>query len=151
MKLHSHTPAHLMTVALVTAAALLTISDVYGQSSGAAAVFEGRPSMAGAQGGLGAQAGMAQGGIGVQGADGAQRALTLRKPTGLDTAANMPQGAPVDIVAKSNTDMTLAPEKVARDETSAVKKTRRGVKNTLSNKRHGVVPIDAQARAELKP
>ncbi|MEP6790369.1 MAG: hypothetical protein ABI907_03295 [Ramlibacter sp.] len=148
MKLHTpHTPAHWVTVALVTAAALLTFSDAYGQS-GAAAVFEGRPTMAGAQGGLGAQAGMAQGGIGVQGADGAQRALKLHKPSGVDAAPNMPQGAPADVVARSKTDITLAPDKSVG---TGKKKARRGVKNTLSNQRYGVTPIDAQTRGELKP
>ena len=149
MNMHPHTPTHWVTVALVTAAALFAISDVHGQSAGAAAVFEGRPTMSGAQGGLGAQGGMAQGGIGVQGADGAQRALNLRKPSGLDTAS-MPQGAPVDMVAKS--DVAATPDKsVVKEERSAVKKSKRGIKNTLSNKRHGVTPIDAAARAELKP
>ena len=152
MKLHTHhTPAHWVTVALVTAAALLALSSAYGQS-GAAAVFEGRPTMAGAQGGLGAQAGMAQGGIGVQGADGAQRALNLRKPSGLDAAPSMAQGATADVVSRSSTGIMPAPDKsVVKGERSAVKKARRGVKNTLRSKRHGVTPIDAQTRTELKP
>ena len=133
------------------AAALLALSSAYGQS-GAAAVFEGRPTMGGAQGGLGAQAGMAQGGIGVQGADGAQRALNLRKPSDLDAAPSIPKGASADVVSRSNTDITLAPDKsVVKDERSAVKKVKRGVKNTLRSKRHGVTPIDAQTRSELKP
>ena len=61
-------------------------------------------------------------------------------------------GASVDVLAKSNTDITLVPDKsVVKEERSAVKKVKRGVKNTLSNKRHGVTPIDAQTRADLKP
>jgi hypothetical protein len=65
-------------VALVLAALLLTLSEAHGQSTGAAAVFEGRPAIAGAQGGLGAQAGVPQGGIGVQGSEVAERSMPER-------------------------------------------------------------------------
>ena len=41
----NHPPYHWITVALVTAAALLTITEASGQS-GAAAVFQGRPAIA---------------------------------------------------------------------------------------------------------
>ncbi len=68
-----HTPHHWFTVALVLAAALFTITEVYGQNSGAAAVFEGRPAMSGAQAGQGAMAGPPQGGLGVQAGDGVRR------------------------------------------------------------------------------
>lgn len=83
MKIH-HRPSHWLLVALVLAALLLTLTEVHGQSTGAAAVFEGRPALAGAQAGLGAQAGPPQGGIGVQGSEAAQRQLRLRRPSGLD-------------------------------------------------------------------
>ena len=57
-------------------------------SPNASAVFQGRPLMAGAQAGLGAQAGPAQGGIGLQGSDGA--GLNLRRPRIIEDQANPP-------------------------------------------------------------
>jgi hypothetical protein len=66
MRFNHRSPWHWFGVALVALVALLAFGHAHGQSSNAAAAFEGRPSLAGAQGGLGAQAGMAQGGIGVQ-------------------------------------------------------------------------------------
>ena len=75
-----HRPSYWIAVAIAASLALLAF-EVAGQSPGAQAVFEGRPAMAGAQAGLGAMAGPPQGGIGLQGADGAQ--VNLRRP---DTA-----------------------------------------------------------------
>lgn len=73
---HYHHPTHWIGVAIVIGLALLAF-EAAGQSTNAAAAFEGRPAMAGAQAGQGAQAGVAQGGIGLQGSDGAT--LSLRK------------------------------------------------------------------------
>lgn len=78
-----HRPSHWVAVALVLVALMFALNEAHGQSEGAAAVFEGRPAMAGAQGGLGAQAGPPQGGVGVQGLQAAQRNLRLRRPSGL--------------------------------------------------------------------
>jgi hypothetical protein len=86
MRFNHRSPSHWFAVALVLGLGLFTLNHAHGQSTGAAAAFEGRPAMAGAQGGLGAQAGMPQGGIGVQGNEAAQRQLNLRKPSGLDSA-----------------------------------------------------------------
>jgi hypothetical protein len=52
--------------AAVVAVALFTVGNAYGQGAGTSAVFEGRPAMAGAQGGLGPMAGPPQGGLGPQ-------------------------------------------------------------------------------------
>src|SRR3954468_7459356 len=82
-----HSPYHWITVALVASAALLTLSNVYGQRTDAAAMFQGRPAMAGAQAGTGAMAGPPQGGIGIQGQD--NSGVALRPPSGL---RDMPQG-----------------------------------------------------------
>ena len=82
MKFNRHNRYHWLAVAAVTAAGLLTLSNAWGQSTGSAAVFEGRPAMAGAQAGQGAMAGPPQGGIGAQGSDGA-RALDLPRPPGV--------------------------------------------------------------------
>lgn len=55
-------------------------------SPNASAVFQGRPLMAGAQAGLGAQAGPPQGGIGLQGSDGV--GLNLRRPRIIEEQMN---------------------------------------------------------------
>lgn len=98
MKIH-HRPSHWVAVALVLAALLLALNEAHGQSAGAAAVFEGRPSMAGAQAGLGAQAGPPQGGVGVQGPEAAQRNLRLRRPSGLGQLPPIPGKADDEVLA----------------------------------------------------
>lgn len=76
-----HHPTHWIAVALAASLALLAF-EVAGQqqqpSPGAQAVFQGRPALAGAQAGQGALAGPPQGGIGLQGTEGAQ--IALRAP-----------------------------------------------------------------------
>jgi len=146
MKMH-HTPSHWIMVALVLAAFLLTLSEAHGQS-GAAAVFEGRPAMAGAQGGQGAQAGVPQGGLGVQGNEAAERSMRLRKPGGLDEIRQARREGEADGAA-AHTDMTLrkdaapAPDKgLAKDQRSA-RKAVRGVKRSIGRARHGNSPVDA--------
>lgn len=152
MKMH-HTPYHWIMVALVLAAFLLTLSVAYGQS-GAAAAFEGRPAMAGAQGGQGAQAGPPQGGIGVQGSDAAQRNIRLRNPRGPE---NVPPPALREAdpdAAAANADATtrkdVAPgrdQSLAKDQRSVAKTTKRAAKRTISRARHGVSEIDSSGRA----
>ncbi|HWI83511.1 hypothetical protein [Ramlibacter sp.] len=144
MRMH-HPPSHWILVALVLAALLLTLTEVHGQSAGAAAVFEGRPAMAGAQAGLGAQAGPSQGGIGVQGTEAAERNLRLRRPSGL---ADMPQGQPADdAVAAAKRQDTAVPKEpgIAREERSAVRKTKRAAKRTLRRARTGTSEIDSRS------
>ena len=144
MRFNHHSPYHWLVVAAVAVVALFTFGHARGQGAGAAAVFEGRPSLAGAQGGLGAQAGMPQGGIGVQGNEAAQRQLHLRKPSGLDgapsTAAAVPSMAPVT----ARSDVTLVPrqDEVARDVRSPTRKVKKAVKRTLERSRTGVGGID---------
>ncbi|HEY8360709.1 MAG TPA: hypothetical protein VIL30_24900 [Ramlibacter sp.] len=82
-----HHPTHWIAVAAVASLALLAF-EAAGQGTGAQAVFEGRPAMAGAQGGLGAMAGPPQGGIGLQGSDGAQ--VRLRRPDTATMGAGRP-------------------------------------------------------------
>jgi hypothetical protein len=147
-----HTPSHWILVALVLAGLLLTLSEAHGQS-GAAAVFEGRPALAGAQGGLGAQAGPAQGGIGVQGNDAAERSMQLNKPSQLDDMRHARRDGK-DVVAAANTDMTLrqdvpskdvAPTRdhsIAKDQRSAAKKAKRAAKRTIERAKYGSSPID---------
>jgi hypothetical protein len=73
-----HHPSHWLAVALVALLALVAVEVAGQMSMGSTAMYEGRPYLAGAQGGLGAQAGMPQGGIGVQGTE--ATGMNLRKP-----------------------------------------------------------------------
>lgn len=155
-----HNPHHWVAVALVLAALLLTLSEAHGQQAGAAAQFEGRPAMAGAQGGLGAQAGPPQGGLGVQGSEVAERGTQLRKPSGLDemqqarreggdvvaaaaaTPASAAQASKETAVRK---DIAPARDKSLAKEQRSTKKASRAVKRSISRARHGNAPLDAGA------
>jgi hypothetical protein len=149
MKIH-HRPSHWVVVALALAAFLLTLTEAHGQTTGAAGVFEGRPAIAGAQGGLGAQAGVPQGGIGVQGSEVAERSVQLRKPSGLDEIQQARrEGAADAALPAGDTDVTVrkevAPQRdksLAKDQRSA-KKAVRGVKRSISRARHGTSPVDS--------
>ena len=155
MRVH-HTPSHWILVALVLAAFLLIVSEAHGQSTGASAVFEGRPAMAGAQGGQGAQAGMAQGGLGVQGSDMAERGLQPRKPSALDdmrqakrSGEDAVAAADVDLAARK--DITPSRDQsLAKDERS-VKKAKRAIKRTVSRAKHGTSEIDSTAKLGTEP
>ena len=114
-----HHPTHWIAVALVAALALIAF-EVAGQlSTGAAAMFEGRPAMAGAQAGLGAQAGPPQGGLGVQGSEAAQRNLKppriieeIREVRERETQGRTEEDEAV--AAANNVDIVLRPPKVIR-------------------------------------
>lgn len=161
MKIH-HTPYHWISLALILAALMFTLSDAHGQSTGSSAVFEGRPSMAGAQAGLGAQAGPPQGGIGVQGSDGAQRNIAPRRQAkaedfpqgthepvaGMDVASAKAEAATARRDLKPSRDKSLKPardESIAKDQRSAAKKVKKAAKRTFSRNRQGLNPIDASA------
>jgi hypothetical protein len=147
MRMH-HPPSHWILVAVVLIALLLTLSEAHGQGTGAAATFEGRPALAGAQAGLGAQAGPPQGGIGVQGPQAAERTVHLRRPSGLrDTPAAV--AASDDVAVARAADHKVAPRDtgVARDHRSAARKTARAAKRTLRQARTGTPQIDSTAPA----
>ena len=83
MNAYPHHPTHWLGIAVVLALGLMAVEATGQQSTNnlspnASAVFQGRPAMSGAQAGLGAMAGPAQGGIGLQGSEGA--GLNLRRP-----------------------------------------------------------------------
>jgi hypothetical protein len=138
MRMH-HTPSHWILVILVLIALLLTLSEARGQAvgAGAGAVFEGRPAMAGAQGGLGAQAGPPQGGIGVQGNEAAERTIHLRRSS-----------VATDVATARAADHRAVPRDpgVARHRGLA-RKTRRAVRHTLRQARTGTPQIDSSTSA----
>jgi hypothetical protein len=151
MKMH-HTRYYWITVALVVIAFLLTLSEAHGQSAGTSAVFEGRPALAGAQGGQGAQAGPSQGGIGVQGSEAAGREMRLRQPSPPDDVLQGKREANVesDAADKTTPRKEVQPARdrsLAKDERSSVQKGKRAAKRSISRARYGVSEIDSAASA----
>lgn len=149
MKMH-HTRYYWITVALVVIAFLLTLSEAHGQSAGTSAVFEGRPALAGAQGGQGAQAGPSQGGIGVQGSEAAGR--EMRQPSPTDDVLQGKREANVegDAADKTSPRKEVQPARdrsLAKDERSSVQKGKRAAKRSISRARYGVSEIDSAASA----
>jgi len=140
MRFNRHSRLHWIGVAAVTAAALLTLSTAWGQSTGSAAVFEGRPAMAGAQAGQGAMAGPPQGGISPQGSDGA-RGLDLRRPAGLEPVqAGVPTVPRDPGVTPARPEGDLKPQRerdsgVVDKQNRASNKVKRAAKRTLRRER----------------
>ena len=104
---YHHHPSHWLGVVLV-AALLLVALEAAGQppnhemAPNAQNMFQGRPMVAGAQAGLGAQAGPPQGGIGLQGSEGA--AINLRRPRIIEE-----QMPPLPAVACADLPPTASP------------------------------------------
>lgn len=111
MKHIPHHRTHWIAVAVALAFGLMAIEAAGQQatnnmSPNAQAVFQGRPAMAGAQAGLGAMAGPAQGGIGLQGSDGA--GLNLRRPHVIEQQMNpLPPVACADLPRASTAEQPL--------------------------------------------
>ena len=119
MKHYPHHPTHWIGVAVVLALGLMA-AEAFGQQStnnlspNAQAVFQGRPAMSGAQAGLGAMAGPPQGGIGLQGSDGA--GLNLRRPHVIEQQMSaLPSVACADLPRASAAEQPLCLPQV-RDE-----------------------------------
>jgi len=163
-----HSPGHWIAVTLVLAFTLLTLSNLYGQRSDGAATFRGRPALAGAQSGTGAQSGLPQGGLGQQGTEAERTIITwpgrtdnsstaakadVQPPPELTGPADV-QRKPDDAVRDKDKSMTpkkdsgMAPKKdsgMAKDEHSTTQKAKRAAKGTAERSRHGVSPIDSTA------
>jgi hypothetical protein len=135
-----HHPTHWLAVAAALSLALIAIEAAGQQSTNhlnlspnANAVFQGRPLMSGAQAGLGAQAGPAQGGIGLQGSDGA--GLNLRRPRIIEEQmAPLPPVACADLPRNSATEQPLCLPQV---------------RNERFERRLAILGIDAQQRGRM--
>lgn len=152
MKVH-HKPWHWAAVAAVLGVALLTLSEAHGQNTGASAVYEGRPAMAGAQAGTGPMAGPPQGGISPQtigepgGAVGARRQLSdvagpsiprdpgMDRPRGGEELSPRRDRDPGNVVKR---DRAENPGK----ESTAGKAKRAGKRTVERAKRGGVGQVD---------
>lgn len=151
MKVH-HKPWHWAAVAAVLGVALLTLSDAHGQSTGANAVFQGRPAMAGAQAGTGAMAGPPQGGISPQtveepgGAIGARRQLSdvagpsLPRDPGMDRPRGGEDLAPRRDRDPGNVIKRDRAENPGKESTAG--KAKRAGKRTVERARRGVGGVD---------
>jgi hypothetical protein len=136
---HSHHhPTRWLGTALVALVAPLAMQAWAGPQNhdltpNARAVFQGRPAMAGAQAGLGAMAGPPQGGIGLQGSDGA--GLSLRRPDIVaQQEAPLPPVACADVPRASPAEQPLCLPQV-RDE--------------RFERRLALLGIDAQQRGRM--
>lgn len=124
-----HHRSHWIAVACAASLALLAF-EAAGQnttqlSPNATAVFQGRPAMSGAQAGLGAMAGPPQGGIGLQGSDGAGR--SLRSPQVIEQQMNpLPAVACADVPRVSSVEQPLCLPQI-RDERLERRLTQLGI------------------------
>jgi len=157
MSLQQKTVSNWIAAAAVLPITLCMVGHVHGQGTGSEAVFQGRPAMAGAQGGTGAMAGPPQGGVGPQSVDQQGGGVQLRKPSGLDQATGGEQSVPRDpgVAAPDNSGTGLKPKR-DRDAGEVVKKDRdaagtgestthkakRGLKRSYERARHGVSGVD---------
>lgn len=150
------TVSNWIAVAAVLPITLCMVGHVYGQGTGSEAVFQGRPAMAGAQGGTGAMSGLPQGGVGPQSVDQPGGGVPLRKPSDLDRPGGGEQSVPRDPgVGTPDNSGGLAPKR-DRDSGDLVKKDRdaagtgestthkakRGLKRSYERARHGVPSVD---------
>lgn len=139
-------------LALAVAGAALGLGTVCAQAqSGAAAAAQGRPAMAGAQGGLGAQPGLQQGGLGNKAAnDVGQVDIPLKRPGTQPTEKAV--GPREDRIAVRNgsdirlpDDGQVAPKRTeeVRPTQSTTAKAARATKRSVERARTGVSPVDA--------
>lgn len=158
MSLQQKTVSNWIAVAAVLPITLCMVGHVDGQGTGSEAVFQGRPAMAGAQGGTGAMSGLPQGGVGPQSVDQPGGGVQLRKPSGLDQVTGGDQPVPRDpgVATPDNGNVGLAPKR-DRDAGEVVKKDRdaagtgestthkakRGLKRSYERARRGVSGIDS--------
>lgn len=103
-----HHRSHWIAVATALALGLL-VFEAAGQDTSAAGMFQGRPALAGAQAGQGAQAGLPQGGIGLQGSEGAQ--MNLARPPIADVPRVAPEcEGPTAAAARNPACLAQAPD-----------------------------------------
>jgi hypothetical protein len=137
-------------VALATSLIGLGATNAFAQS-GAAAAAEGRPAMAGAQGGMGAQPGLQQGGLGNKAPNNAgQVEIPLKRP-GTQPMEKAVGPREVRMAVRTGSDLRVPDEsQAAPKRTEEVKPTEgtarkaaRATKRSMDRARTGVSPVDA--------
>lgn len=109
------------------------------QGSNAAASSVGRPAIAGAQGGLGVQAGPPQGGLGVQGNEGAQVRLDVR-PRREQANEPFPQGRP-SLAAEARAETAAKGTPDPSGDVDVTAKEKRDTAKRVSRTAKGQVPV----------
>ncbi|MET0310542.1 MAG: hypothetical protein ABW051_00680, partial [Burkholderiaceae bacterium] len=150
-------------VGMVAAVLTFAFSAVHGQAPGggaaAAAAGAGRPAMAGAQGGLGVQAGVPQGGIGVQGNDAAERAVRLSMPLATGRAvepgevpspANQARAEVAAAAEQERVNPTPKRDGNAVQKRSTTDKATRATKRSIERARTGVGKVDSSAGTSVR-
>jgi hypothetical protein len=127
-----HSSHHWIPIAVVVAIALLTLTEAHGQRNDSSAVFEGRPAMAGANGGTGAMAGPPQGGIGVQGQDQSQIALRRRMQGASDAITEKHAVRDHKDVVPRDRDTG-----VAKNRESVAQRAKDAIKRLVQRSKHG--------------
>jgi hypothetical protein len=162
MSVQQKTLSQWIAAATVLPVTLCMFGHVYGQGTGSEAVFQGRPAMAGAQGGTGAMAGPPQGGVSPQSVDQAGGGLVLRRPGENGTEAPLPRDPGVgtpgkgsigvpgntgELKPRRDRDATGGVVKRERDATgtgnSTTSKAKRGAKRSLERAKRGVSGVDS--------
>jgi hypothetical protein len=155
MPVQQKTLSQWIAVATVLPVTVFMIGHVRGQTTGSEAVFQGRPAMAGAQGGTGAMAGPPQGGVAPQSVDQSGGGLVLRAPgknsgsdapVPRDPGVGNPGNALGDLAPKRDRDATgsgvVKRERDAAGTESTTKKAKRGLKRSYERARRGVSGVD---------
>ena len=155
MSLQQKTLSNWIAAATVLPVALCMVGHVHGQGTGSEAVFQGRPAMAGAQGGTGAMAGPPQGGVAPQSVDQPGGGVPLRAPGGpSSTDQAVPRDPGVtpapgggDLKPKRDRDATDGVVKRERDatgsENSTARKAKRATKRSYERARRGLSGVDS--------
>ncbi|MGZ5847707.1 MAG: hypothetical protein ACXWJJ_09555 [Ramlibacter sp.] len=153
--LQQKTLSQWIAVAAVLPVTLFTFGHVHGQATGSEAVFQGRPAIGGAQGGTGAMAGPAQGGVAPQSVDQSGGGIVLRRPggaTGTDTmvprdpGVTPPEKGAVDLKPQRDRD---SGEVIKRERDSSAtgdktsSKVKRAARRSYDRVRHGVSGVDS--------
>jgi hypothetical protein len=155
MSMQQKTLSQWIAVAAVVPVTLCMVGHVYGQGTGSEAVFQGRPAMAGAQGGTGAMAGPPQGGVSPQSVNQPGGGVQLRGAGGPSTTDQAPPrdpgvGAPGntgELKPKRDRDATDGVAKRDRDATGTdngtAKKAKRATKRSYERARRGLSGVDS--------
>jgi len=153
--LQQKTLSQWIAVAAVLPVTLFAFGHVHGQATGSEAVFQGRPAIGGAQGGTGAMAGPAQGGVAPQSVDQSGGGLVLRRPGGASgSEQSVPRDPGVTTPDKGTGDLKPQHDRdpgevIKRERDSSATgdktstRTKRAVKRSYERARHGVSGVDS--------
>ena len=129
-----------LTLGFATALVASQVADAWGQSPAATAA-QARPALSGAQGGVGAQAGLPQGGLAVQDRP-AQIQMPLRRPGAGGTAVAAAPAAGAGLQTRPDS-LPARQEAEVKPLRSDRRKAQRALQRSAERARRGVAPVDA--------